>query len=278
MTLSYIQRTSIKILLFPLFPLCFLFILLILPISLIIKPFSRKHSIYIGTFSCYAFWSIMKIFFRLSISMNIPQVPKNNYIVISNHISSTDFMVINALNTHNLKDAKYIIKRSLRAVPLFYQTALLAKFLIISRSFETDRELILRYLQATSGMQLPMWLVIYSEGHRFTEELAAESAEFCRSRGIQPFRNVLCPRYKGFELIIKGLGDKHIKKILDITVYPLDGTPSLLDIVIGGRKFSYKCDTRVVDIADVDDPRAFLEEAFRRKDALIDQWRKNKSM
>ena len=54
------------------------------------------------------------------------------------------------------------------------------------------------------------WLlqyVLYAEGTRFTPAKHKASVQFCEARGIEPFRNVLCPRTKGTVEVISQLGD-----------------------------------------------------------------------
>lgn len=265
-------RVLAKLLLLSLFIPFFIIAVLIIFIGTVIRPFSKKYSILLGTVLCYLCWSILDLFFRLTVNLKAPKIPKGNYFVISNHISSTDFMTINSINKHNFKDAKYIVKHTLWFVPILYQGFLLAKFLILKRNFESDRELIEKYLEVSSALNLPMWLVIFCEGHRYTSQLAAESAAFCQSRKIQPCKNVLFPRYKGFETIMRKLPQTHIRKILDITIFSHGRSPSLFDVMLSGRVFDYECDARIVDIEDVGEPKEFLEGAFRRKDEIIEEW------
>lgn len=148
-------------------------------------------------------------------------------------------------------------------------------FLVINRSFEKDKQNIERYFESLMKLHTPFWFVIYCEGHRITEERIIESQKFCSERGIKPYTNVLCPRYKGFDLIVKSIKDSHIKKLLDLTFYCTRGAgPSLCEIFFSGEVFEYKNDFRIIDIEDIQEPVAFLEQAFRRKDGIIGGWKK----
>lgn len=192
--------------------------------------------------------------------------------MISNHIGSTDFILINELNIHNFTDSKYSFKRSLRFFPVFYQCCILMYFLILDRNFDQDRENIIKYLQGFKDMSLNAWIILFPEGHRFTERLSLESRKFCVNKGIKPYNNVLCPRLKGFNLIQTELVGSYINNILDVTFY-CKNPPSIIDILFCRGNYIYECNYRIVDLNSITNSDDFLLEAFRRKDVLIENWK-----
>lgn len=239
-----------------------------------IRPFSRSLSRRIAAIMPLMIWSVCHMVFRLTIKMELPPVPTDSSLVLTNHIGAADFMVVNALNTHHFTEAKYVFKHSLCFFPVFYQGCLLADFLVLRRSFEQDKNRIAEYIRDIISRRAPLWLVIFCEGHRITPERLQASREFCASRDIPPFNNVLCPRYKGFDVIVQNLHGSHVKNIIDLTFYAVGGTaPSLVEVFFSGKVFEYKCDLRVVPMEDVHDPVSFLEQAFRRKDTIIEKWK-----
>lgn len=244
----------------------------ILLISWLCSFRNKKLSIRIASITSYLSWSIFDLSLKLSSKITIPEIPKDSFLVISNHISSGDFMLVNAINKHLFKDSKYTIKQSLRAIPIFYQGCVLLNFLVLKRNFEMDRPAIEVYLDNLKRMKMPLWFVLFVEGHRFTEERKKESDRFCSERNIEPYKNVLCPRVKGFELIADKLRGSYIKKVLDLTFY-CKNPPTLTDVLFSGKVFDIKVDVRIVDLEDIKNPAAFLEESFRRKDKLIDEWK-----
>ncbi|KAI4291768.1 lysocardiolipin and lysophospholipid acyltransferase [Pancytospora philotis] len=251
-----------------------LYCVVVVAIAGVLRPFAPTLSRKIARTLPLALWTVCHGFFRLSIDLSLPKAPEGSALVIANHIGATDFMLVNALNTFNFTEAKYAIKHSLIFFPVFYQGCLLVDFLVIRRNFELDRPSIKHYFAELIKRKAPLWFVFYPEGHRITEARRAESQAFCSKREIEPFENVLCPRYKGFELVAQCLQDSHVENVLDLTFYCTQGAaPSLTEIFLSWKVFKYRCDMRVVPIREVTAPKEFLEAAFRRKDALIEKWK-----
>lgn len=269
-----ILRVFTKILLLStLLPITFISIIIIF-ISLITRIFSHRLSVKVATVNSLIIWTVFDLIFKISFNFKVPEIPKDNFIVISNHIGSADFMLINGLNKHHFKDSKYTIKQSLWKIPIFYQGCILLDFLILRRSFDKDKAVIKEFMEKLKGSAIPAWFVLFVEGHRFTEARKVDSDKFCRERGIEPFKNTLCPRVKGFELIFENLKDSYIKKVLDVTFY-CNNNLTFFNILFSGCVYDLKCDVRTVDLNDIKNPSVFLFDAFRRKDELIDKW-KNK--
>lgn len=270
-----IPRIIIKLLV--LLTLCALvpFIILVILLAGIIRPVSYPLSVRVSSVLPLVIWSLFHVLFKLSIRVAtpLPSVPDGNAILISNHIGAADFIFVNALNEHRFKDAKYAIKHSLRFFPVFYQGCQLVDFLVIHRSFDLDRSRITEYFKRLIRHAIPCWFVIYSEGHRATPERLSESATFCKERGIPPFRHVLCPRYKGFDLLVQSVRNSHFKLLVDMTLYCEGDPPSIGQLLFGGNIHSFKCDVRTVPLENIAEPMQFLMEAFRRKDSLIDEWK-----
>ncbi|KAI5169174.1 lysocardiolipin and lysophospholipid acyltransferase [Pancytospora epiphaga] len=272
--MNKILRISLKILLLLSFVPVSLIAILVIIISGLIRPISKSLSRKIAALLPLTIWSVFHAIFRLSIKTDIPSVPIGSCLVISNHLGAADFMILNALNRYNFTEAKYVIKHSLRYFLGFYQGCLLVDFLVVRRNFEYDRENILKHIQDFVKRRAPLWLVLYPEGHRVTKETLNKSRDFCVSKGIKPYENVLCPRYKGFELICDGFKESHVKNVLDITIHcTSQPVPSLSRILFSGTVFDFQCDVRTVPINSITNAPEFMDEAFRRKDRLIEEWK-----
>lgn len=177
----------------PLIIVCYLF-------SYVSQPLTAK----IATLMPYICWSIFDLIFRLTCTVEKKSIKKDNYLVISNHISAVDFVLINSINEHMFSYSKYCFKKSLMAIPVFYQACQILNYLILERNYEKDEIIIQKYVENIKKHKDPIWFVLFCEGSRFTENKLNESNDFCKSKGIEPFRNVLCPRYKGFAALQKG--------------------------------------------------------------------------
>lgn len=245
----------------------------ILIFAYLISFISKRFANSIGGFLGFSLWSICNLIFKLSSKLTIPNIPKNNYIVVSNHISAMDFMLVNTVNTYNLSDSKYCFKKSLLfIIPIFFPWSQACNQIVLTRAYEEDKKIIEKFAKTMSKYKFPAWIVLFCEGTRFTETKKKMSDEFCEGLGIEPFRNVLCPRYKGFTMLYRSLKDSHIGKVLDLTFYCKDKSLSLINVLFTGEIYEILCDFRIVDFKAIDKPEEFIIDAYRRKDDLIDQW------
>lgn len=248
----------------------------IILISYFAGLFNRKLSNSIATFSALIFWTSIGWTFSLSCNIEKPNIPNDDYLVISNHISAADFVLINSINKYKFQHSKYAFKRILKFVPIFYQGFIASRYLVLSRSFEKDRENIINHFQDIKKHKYPMWFILFSEGHRFTRKFKIDCDKFCAEKEISPFKNVLVPRSKGFSLICNELRDSYVKNVLDLTFYCDKEGLSIGSILFGLDCYNIRCDARIVPIEDIENPEKFIMDAFRRKDLLIEEWKKDK--
>ncbi|ELA42204.1 uncharacterized protein VICG_00847 [Vittaforma corneae ATCC 50505] len=246
----------------------------ILLCSFAARPFDRRLSNSIATITSYTCWTIIDWVFRISTTMDVPDIPKGNYLVVSNHISALDFALINRVNKHMFSHSKYAFKKSLRYVPVFYQGFLALNYLILERNFEKDRSNIVEYVQDLKKHRYPIWLVLFCEGCRFSSMKKELSDKFCKEKNMEPFVNVLTPRHKGFSIIKDELRGSYVDKVLDLTFYCDRKDFSILNLLCTGQIYEFKCDARIVSLDEIEKSEEFLMESFRRKDRLIETWKK----
>ncbi|KAF9764087.1 putative 1-acyl-sn-glycerol-3-phosphate acyltransferase 4 [Nosema granulosis] len=251
------------------------YILLAYIVRIFNKPLSIKMT------SCWAFvyWSLFGIIFRRSYVLKGSNVLKHktNYLVVSNHIGSMDFMVLNELfrEKRMLQNLKYIVKYQLRFIPIFYQMISLANFLIVKRDFQQDKKRIIEYLETMAKHKIPSCLILYPEGSRFTEEKKEKCWEFCERTGNVKLSNVLFPRFRGIELIGSKVNKDYITDIADITIiHKNKNVPPLWRVLFTEFKEEIVFDIRTIPLIDVKNYKEFLTESFIRKDNLIEQIRK----
>ncbi|ORD92905.1 hypothetical protein ECANGB1_2806 [Enterospora canceri] len=94
---------------------------------------------------------------------------------------------------------KYIYKDSLKFIPIFYQICSLSNFLRVCRCFEKDKDRIETFCKRNMD---GCYLVLFPEGTRLCRKSAVASVSFCNKNKIERFKNVLCPRYKGYKTIL----------------------------------------------------------------------------
>lgn len=241
-----------------------------------IRLFDVKLANTVGTFVSHTVWGIFHMYYLLSVNMEIPEIPKGDYFVVSNHVNSADFLLINAINKYKFAHAKYAFKKTLRFIPIFYQGFISLNFLPLNRKLDKDKSVILKYANTLKKYMLPVWFIFFCEGTRFTQSKKEASDKFCKTISIEPYKNVLCPRVKGFSILHEQFKHSYIKKVLDLTFFSEDGEDfNLFNVLFTARTYRIKCDYRIVDINTIDDPEQFVYDSFRRKDRLIEEWKKN---
>ncbi|KAG5859940.1 lysophospholipid acyltransferase [Encephalitozoon hellem] len=253
--------------------------ILAIPFSLLAYPLymlNRPLCIRLSTFFTYTLWTFTGLIFNISSNVHGSiDIGSESYFVISNHIGSVDFILVNEIARRSgmVSHVKYAIKDGLRFFPVFYQIVVYVGFLVLKRSFEKDQKSIINYLEFFKSTGIPMWFVFYPEGSRFSEKLRLKSWEYSDQRGMKRLNNVLFPRYKGFKLVCEHLKNSRIKKIVDITFsYSENKVPPLWKFLLWDTSGSFNCDIRITPIDEIDDYEEFLYRSFERKDALITRW------
>ncbi|KAH9289724.1 hypothetical protein KI387_033841, partial [Taxus chinensis] len=93
---------------------------------------------------------------------------------------------------------KYILKSSVRNVPIFGWGFHILEFILVERKWELDKPVIESMLSTFMDPQDPLWLVLFPEGTDFTEQKCRRSQQFAKEHGLPVLSNVLLPRTKGF--------------------------------------------------------------------------------
>lgn len=246
----------------------------------IVSFFDKKASIWIVSRLAQCIWSVFGRIFRLTTNMTYPKKlsPRENYLVIANHIGSIDFMIINelAIPQKMLGNLKYLIKDAAMYIPVFGIGMKMAGFLYLKRNIAEDRRRIVEYCSFIKKVKIPLWLIVYPESSRFSEEKKVKSQEFCKKKGLPILNHVLFPRTGGFKIIADNLKGSHVKNVVDLTVFfetPTGKIPSLFDLLLGNASGSFKTDIQVFPLKEIENFDDFLINSFIRKDKLIDDWK-----
>ncbi|TBU05033.1 acyltransferase [Hamiltosporidium tvaerminnensis] len=204
-----------------------------------------------------------------------------NCIVVSNHIGAFDFLLINevARKKKMLKNVKFIIKKSMKWVPIFGWGLICLNFVFVERNFLKDKLNILKWTKNVKKNKIPFWIVIYPEGSRFTDAVKNHSDKFCIENGIEPLKNVIYPKTKGFNLICNELRN-YVDTIIDLTVeYSESGNknvPTLSTVLFGRTNGTVRIKSKVCKIKDIENYDQFIVERFRKKDLIISKWKNEK--
>lgn len=164
--------------------------------------------------------------------------PGESAVIFSNHQSSADLFMIGALGRKLGMSgcSRYFMKDSIKYIPVFGWVLWMTGQFFLKRNWSEDKALIGRTFDKIIKFKLPVWIISYPEGTRFSPQKKKEvyniellyfnkqSQEFAASRGLPPYENVLYPRTKGLVATIQALRDSHVQYIYDVTIAYRQGT------------------------------------------------------
>nr|CAH8871680.1 unnamed protein product [Trichobilharzia regenti] len=205
---------------------------------------------------------------------------------ISNHLSTVDWFICSMLVAHQggLGRTRFVLHKNLKYIPIFGFYLSQDSCLFVDRQ-NFDVKTAVNILSNMKKLQSNTWMVIYPEGTRYNPlkyDVIKQSQEFAvQKAGIKPFKHVLVPRRRGFQLILNHLHDC-LDALYDVTTvfadedgYPYDHyipAPGLTDWLKKPRSLHiYLKRIPIRDIPrDSESIRRWLYERYRIKDDFID--------
>ena len=212
--------------------------------------------------------------------------PKDWYLVIANHQSWVDILVLQRVFNRKIPFLKFFLKQELIWVPFLglawwaldfpfmkrYSKSFLAKHPHLKgKDMETTKK-------ACEKFQFkPVSIMNFVEGTRFTESK--------HKRQASPFTHLLKPKAGGVAFVLNAMGDQ-LHKLIDVTIDYPSGVPTYWDFVSGKVK-DIRVNISVTPIKDLfengvfndnyfDDPeqrsrfQQWLNERWHSKDNLLD--------
>jgi 1-acyl-sn-glycerol-3-phosphate acyltransferase len=195
---------------------------------------------------------------------------EKNYIVVSNHISTSDwFFICNVAKKYkSLEKLKIIMKKEIKYTPIGI-AAQNRNMLFLERKKEKDIGIINNYL---CKMNKKNWIMIYPEGtyvNPNNKNLLIKSQNYAIKNDLNIFKHVLTPRITGFELMTKSNFDG----ILDFTIAfekPYSTIlckkfiPGLFDIFNSNKPINIHIKVRTYNITN--NPKKFLYNLWQKKE------------
>ncbi len=156
-----------------------------------------------------------------------------SYLVVANHRSSVDIVVLQKVFNRRIPFLRFFIKRQLFYVPVIGGVWWALNFPFMNRysreylkkhpeKRSTDFETVRRSCEKLRGQ--PVSILNFLEGTRFSEEK--------RSAQKSNFKNLLIPKAGGVGTILGLMGDQ-FDSIVDVTISYPEGAPSLWDLLCG---------------------------------------------
>ena len=194
--------------------------------------------------------------------------PDRACIVLANHRSWADILLVQSVISRRGPIVKFLCKRELAYVPVFGLICLAYDFPILRRRArrggsehrrrDDDRR---RVRDACAVLhRFPAAMLSFAEGTRFTERRHALAG--------RPYRFLLPPRIGGFAAIVEALQPLDAP-VIDLTIgYP---RPTTLWRFLGGDAGDIAIDAKRFTMREVEEagPRAWLESRWRDKDATL---------
>lgn len=205
------------------------------------------------------------------------------YLVVSNHRSWVDILVLQAVFNRRIPFLKFFLKQQLIWVPFLglawwaldfpfmrrYSAAHLAQ-----HPEDRGKDLVATRRACEKFRLIPTSVMNFVEGTRFTAAKHATTKS--------PYRNLLSPRAGGVSFVLSAMGGM-LHSMLDVTIAYTTGTPSLWDLCCG-RVGTVRVEVRRRPIEDwlaagdyMSDPefrerfQRWLAGVWTEKDAVLDR-------
>ncbi|WP_081588973.1 acyltransferase [Paraglaciecola psychrophila] len=186
---------------------------------------------------------------------------KDWYLVISNHQSWVDILVLQRVFNYKIPFLKFFLKKELIWVPFIglawwaldfpfmhrYSKALLAKHPHLKgKDLENTRKACEKFSYK------PVSIMNFVEGTRLTEQK--------RTRQGSQFQHLLKPKAGGMAFVLGAMGEQ-LHKLLDVTIHYPQGTPTYWEFVCGKVK-NVEVKIKVLSIRELLNSDAFGPDYF----------------
>ncbi len=246
--------------------------------SLAVRPFSPRTFRAFNRWGADTWWGwCVELAERLHgthLVLSGDPVPEGeSALVVINHQQMADitFMMQFARSKGRLGDMRWFVKDVLKWVPGVGWGLWMMGAFMVKRDWNADRESIERTFAGIRRDRVPVWVLLFVEGHRIRPDRLEESQAFARERGLPVLEHVLTPRTKGFTATVQGLRE-HVDAVYDVTIGYEEGVPSLWQYAQGFATRAHLHVRRfpMAGLPEGDDELgAWLVGRFQEKDRLL---------
>lgn len=250
--------------------------------SLLVRPFSKPAFRSINRWCAASIWGWWALMAEHQNGIEVrffgdPIPTGENALILPNHQTIADVMVVIcfARRIGRQGDLKWFVKDPVKWVPGPGWGMKLLDCIYVKRDWSRDEAEIQRLFGRFKEENIPISLVSFLEGTRFTASKHAEALRFARERRLEEPQHTLIPRTKGFVATMNGLGP-HLDAIHDLTIAYPGRVPTMLDCFLARvprvdvyfRRFS------VSGLPDGGDAlEQWAQERFQEKDQLLADYR-----
>lgn len=168
------------------------------------------------TFTFFSFYLQKKI----TIIYNKKFLKKRKSLVISNHISNFDWILLIKIFHYFKKfnELSIILKKELQNLPVVGRGMMIFDYIFLKRDINLDKEVLEKNMRKLK-LKKAYNLLLFPEGTIFCENTHKLSKKYEKSKNLDfSFDYVLIPRKTGFNLIIESIYDD-IDDVTDITIF-----------------------------------------------------------
>ncbi|XP_044742402.1 1-acyl-sn-glycerol-3-phosphate acyltransferase delta-like [Chrysoperla carnea] len=233
------------------------------------------YTIYSQIVFCGEWWANIDLYVYVKKGEYDKYFGKEHAYCIMNHSYEIDWVVGWALceRLRLLGNCKAYAKKSIQYVPVIGWAWKCAEFVFLERSFDKDKDIISKQITELADHPDPIWLLIYPEGTRFTEEKHQVSLKFAKEKGLPQLKYHLNPRTKGFYASLPSMRGK-IPSVLDneLVFDPNDEYQPTIRNLINGKKFTVHLYLHRIPMEQVPEDEEscnkFMHDMFEKKDKL----------
>lgn len=251
--------------------------------SLLVRPFSKSSFRAVNRWCARSIWGWWAWMAERQNGIDLrffgdPVPVDENAVILPNHQTMADVMVLLCYGrrARRIGDLKWFVKDPVKWVPGPGWGMKLLDCIYVKRDWARDQEEIHRLFDKFVEERIPISLVTFLEGTRFTPKKHTAAVEFAEERGLPVPRNTLVPRTKGFVATMEGLRS-HLAAVHDVTIVYPHGVPTLLDCFTGKlRRVDIHVRRHPVGtLPDGEEALAsWVRDVFVQKDQLIDEHRR----
>ena len=219
---------------------------------------------------------------ELEVQGDMPVAPKEWYMLIANHQSWVDILILQRLFNRRIPFIKFFLKQALIWVPFIglawwaldfpfmrrYSAGYLKKYpQQKGKDIEITRKACEKY------RYLPVTIMNFLEGTRFTTEKYQQQQS--------PYRHLLSPKAGGLAFALSSMNGQ-LHQLVDVTIVYPDGCPSMLQY-LAGRVKKVQVHVRTLLISDTllgdyqqdrvfrEQFQAWVNQLWQEKDQRIEQ-------
>ncbi|MCG7563885.1 acyltransferase [Pseudoalteromonas sp. McH1-42] len=171
--------------------------------------------------------------YRLNVSMPETMKAKDWYLVIANHQSWVDILILQRVLHRKIPFLNFFLKKELLYVPVLGLAWWALDFPFMKRTSKSQlkknpklrgKDVETTRKACEKFKTMPVSIVNFVEGTRFTEQKHAQQRS--------PFQHLLKPKAGGIAFVMQAMGEQ-INQVVNVTIHYPQGTPSFMDFVAG---------------------------------------------